>query len=49
MANQYTGPLERIDATRWRIPRSYKKGMRVDGLIYADDDGGYEATVIVDI
>jgi tRNA-splicing ligase RtcB len=33
----YTGPLERIDATRWRIPKSYKPGMRVDGLIYADD------------
>ena len=36
-ANNYTGPLERIDATRWRIPKSYKKGMRVDGIIYADD------------
>lgn len=33
----YTGPLERIDACRWRIPRTYKAGMRVDGLIYADD------------
>ncbi len=37
MAENYTGPLERIDATRWRIPKSYKQGMRVDGLIYADD------------
>lgn len=37
MSEPYTGPLERIDATRWRIPKSYKKGMRVDGLIYADD------------
>src|SRR3990170_8417369 len=37
MAENYTGPLERIDATRWRIPKSYKPGMRVDGLIYADD------------
>jgi tRNA-splicing ligase RtcB len=26
--------LERIDATRWRIPRS--GGMRVDGVVYAD-------------
>jgi tRNA-splicing ligase RtcB len=33
----YTGPLERIDANRWRIPRSYRSGMRVDGVIYADD------------
>lgn len=31
----YQGPLERIDATCWRIPRTYKSGMRVDGLIYA--------------
>ncbi len=33
----YTGPLEQVDAYRWRIPRSYKQGMRVDGLIYADE------------
>ena len=32
MAQNYTGPLERVDATRWRIPRSYKKAMNVDGL-----------------
>ena len=37
MKEKYDGPLERIDATRWRIPKSYKKGMRVDGIIYADD------------
>jgi len=37
MTDKYTGPLERIDETRWRIPKSYKPGMRVDGLIYADD------------
>jgi len=37
MAEAYTGPLERLDDTRWRIPKSYKQGMRVDGLIYADD------------
>lgn len=30
-------PLEKIDDFRWRIPRSYKPGMRVDGLIYADE------------
>lgn len=37
MKQSFTGPLERIDATRWRIPKSYKPGMRVDGIIYADD------------
>jgi tRNA-splicing ligase RtcB len=29
--------LEKIDDFRWRIPRSYKPGMRVPGLIYADE------------
>ena len=29
--------LEKIDDYRWRIPRSYKPGMRVPGLIYADE------------
>jgi len=33
----YSGPLERVSDFLWRIPRSYKAGMRVDGLIYADD------------
>jgi len=28
-------PLEKIDDYRWRIPRGYKPGMRVDGLIFA--------------
>lgn len=37
MADTYSGPLEQLDCCRWRIPRSYKAGMRVDGLIYADD------------
>jgi len=37
MASPFTGPLERIDACRWRIPKSYRADMRVDGLIYADD------------
>ena len=34
---RYGGPLERVNACCWRIPKSYKPGMRVDGLIYADD------------
>ncbi|MFA5255838.1 MAG: RtcB family protein [Candidatus Omnitrophota bacterium] len=33
----WTGPLERIDEYRWRIPRSHMTGMRVDGVIYADE------------
>ena len=37
MSDAYTGPLERIDECRWRIPRTAKAGMRVDGIIYADD------------
>ncbi|HEY5314747.1 MAG TPA: RtcB family protein, partial [Pirellulales bacterium] len=35
MAGRYTGPLEQVNETCWRIPRTYKPGMRVDGLIYA--------------
>jgi tRNA-splicing ligase RtcB len=33
----YAGPLERVNDCCWRIPKSYKAGMRVDGLIFADD------------
>src|SRR4029077_11556734 len=33
----FSGPLERVDACCWRIPKSYKPGMRVDGLIFAND------------
>jgi tRNA-splicing ligase RtcB len=33
----YHGPLEQVDECCWRIPKSYKPGMRVDGLIFADD------------
>src|SRR5258708_37512014 len=35
--NPFYGPLERVNDFCWRIPKSYKAGMRVDGLIYADD------------
>jgi len=34
----WQGPLEKIDDYRWRIPKSYKSGMRVCGVIYADDN-----------
>ena len=33
----YHGPLERLSDTVWRIPKSYKPEMRVDGLIFASD------------
>src|SRR3970040_329968 len=29
--------LERIDDVTWRIPRDERRGMRVDGLVFADD------------
>lgn len=32
------GLLEKIDDFRWRIPKSYKDGMRVDGIIYASEE-----------
>lgn len=37
MPDAYTGPIERIDDCRWRIPKSHRDDMRVDGIIYADD------------
>lgn len=33
----YAGPLEQVGPCQWRIPKSYKSGMRVDGLIYANE------------
>lgn len=32
------GPLERIDQFRWRLPKSTKSGMRVDGIVYASEE-----------
>jgi tRNA-splicing ligase RtcB len=34
---KWSGKLEKVDEYRWRIPKSYKAGMRVDGMIYADE------------
>lgn len=34
----FEGPLERVNDYCWRIPRSYRPDMRVDGLIYASDE-----------
>ncbi|MBU1366685.1 MAG: RtcB family protein, partial [Candidatus Omnitrophica bacterium] len=33
----WDGPLEKITEYKFRIPKSYKPGMRVDGIIYADE------------
>ena len=37
MTKEFTGKLEKIDSCRWRIPKSYMPGMKVDGVIYADE------------
>ncbi|MDD5019610.1 MAG: RtcB family protein [Candidatus Omnitrophica bacterium] len=37
MSHVWDGPLEKMDDCRWRIPKSYKAGMRVDGIVYADE------------
>jgi len=34
----WTGTLEKVDDYRWRIPKSYKTGMRVDGLMFASQE-----------
>src|SRR3989454_8687977 len=31
-------PLQRVDATRWRIPQQYNAAMHVPGMVYADDE-----------
>ncbi len=33
----WAGELQKIDNNRYKIPRSYKQGMRTDGLIYASE------------
>ena len=35
--DSYTGPLEKLNDYCYRIPKSYRPDMRVDGLIFADD------------
>src|SRR5436190_685481 len=37
MKETYHGPLERVNECCWRIPKSYKEGMRVPGLIFSDE------------
>src|SRR6516162_8622076 len=33
----FRGPLEQVDECCWRVPKSYRPGMRVDGLVFADE------------
>ena len=33
----YTGPLEKVGPCQWKIPKTYRDDMRVDGLIFADE------------
>jgi len=37
MKQTWAGPIEKIDDYRWRIPKTYNPGMRVPGIIYADE------------
>jgi tRNA-splicing ligase RtcB len=37
MANEWTGPLHKLDEYRFEIPQDYKPAMRTSGLIFADD------------
>jgi len=37
MKGAFAGPLERVDSCCYRIPKSYRPDMRVDGLIFAND------------
>lgn len=34
---EYTGPLEQVGPYQWKIPKSYRPEMRVDGLIFANE------------
>ena len=38
MAERFAGQIERIDENRWRLPRSQRPDMRVDGIVYSNDD-----------
>ena len=38
MATQSDVKLERLDANRWRIPSHWRPDMRVDGIVYSNDE-----------
>ncbi|MEN6357861.1 MAG: RtcB family protein [Armatimonadota bacterium] len=37
MADKWSQILQKIDDFRWRIPQSYKSGMRTEGIIYSSE------------
>ncbi len=37
MSSKWEGHLRKLDDYRWEISKDYKQGMRVPGIIYADD------------
>jgi tRNA-splicing ligase RtcB len=37
MARDWRQILKKVDDYRWEVPQDYKRGMRVPGLVYADD------------
>jgi len=37
MAEQWNGPFEKMDDYRWKIPETFARGMKVPGLIFADE------------
>jgi len=37
MKESWSGPLEKVDEYRWRIPKDYMPGMRVPGIIYSNE------------
>ena len=37
MDSQWNKVLRRIDNTSWELPRSFKEGMRVPGIVYANE------------
>ena len=38
MPSAWSGPVDRIDEYRWRIPRKYKPEMRTDGIVYTSGE-----------
>jgi tRNA-splicing ligase RtcB (3'-phosphate/5'-hydroxy nucleic acid ligase) len=37
MEKKWTGEIEKLDDYRWRLPRDESRGMRTDGIVYADE------------
>ncbi|MGQ9454878.1 MAG: RtcB family protein [Armatimonadota bacterium] len=35
--SEWKGPIQKVDDYRWRVPKSYKSGMRTDGVVYATE------------